>query len=170
MVAEWFVKRAKDHGVFEIEVVDLAEVNLPLLDEPKHPRFRDYQHDHTRRWSEIVDRADAFAFVMPEYNHGFNAALKNAIDFLHHEWRDKPVGFVSYGAVAGGSRAVQMLKPVVASLKMVPMMEAVHIPFVFQHLAGGVLEPTEPMEVGAAALLAELARVTPALRTLRSTE
>ena len=110
-VARWFEQHARAHGGLEVNVADLAEWNLPFLDEPNHPRLGRYTKDHTKRWSAEVDAADAFAFVMPEYNHAFNAPLKNAIDFLFAEWRHKPAGFVSYGGVAGGMRAVQQLKP-----------------------------------------------------------
>src|SRR5690349_23375285 len=88
------------------------------MDEPKHPRFREYVHGHTRAWSETVDASDAFVFVMPEYNYGINAPLKNAIDYLHQEWHDKPVAFVSYGGIAAGTRAVQMTKQIVSAVKM----------------------------------------------------
>jgi NAD(P)H-dependent FMN reductase len=74
------------NGGFEVEVVDLAAINLPLFDEPNRPRFCQYVlHQHTKECSPIVDASDAFLFVMPEYNYGFNAAIKNAIDYLHHE-------------------------------------------------------------------------------------
>ena len=79
----------------------------------------DYQFEHTKRWAASVTRADAFVFVIPEYNHSFNAATKNAIDYLHREWRYKPVGVVSYGGAAMGTRAVQALKPVFAALKLI---------------------------------------------------
>src|ERR1039458_1334934 len=115
-VANWFVERARQHGGFEIEVVDLAEVDLPFMDEPNHPAQRQYTKQHTLRWSALVDSADAFVFVMPEYNYGFSAPLKNAIDYLNWEWRYKPVGFVSYGGIAAGTRSVQMIKQVVTAL------------------------------------------------------
>ncbi len=106
----WFADEARTHGGFEVEVVDLAEVALPFFDEPHHPKLQRYQHEHTKAWSATVTRADAVVFVAPEYNHGYNAVLKNAIDFLHHEWGDKPAGFVSYGGVASGTRMVQALE------------------------------------------------------------
>jgi NAD(P)H-dependent FMN reductase len=167
-VAEWFVGRAQEHAGFELEVIDLAEVNLPFLDEPRHPRFRDYQHEHTKRWSATVSRADAFVFVIPEYNYGYNAVIKNALDYLHHEWQDKVVGFVSYGGVAAGTRAMQQLKQVVTTVRMYPVVEAVNIPFVGQFLVEGEIRPNEIMQASAIAMLDEIARVTPALRTLRS--
>jgi NAD(P)H-dependent FMN reductase len=161
----WFADEARRHGGFDVEVVDLAEVKLPFFDEPKHPRLGDYVHQHTRDWSERVSRADAFVFVTPEYNHGYNAVLKNAIDFLHHEWRDKPVGFVSYGGVAAGTRAVQQLKPVVVAVKMVPVFEAVNIPFQQQfHTEDGGVAANEIMVDSAAAMLDELLRVARLLR------
>jgi len=139
-VADWFVERARVHGGFEVEVVDLAEVDLPLLDEPNHPRLHHYTKQHTLRWSETISRGDAYVFVMPEYNYGINAALKNAIDYLFVEWQDKAVSFVSYGGVSGGLRAVQMLKQVISALKMVPTQDAVVLPFVRQYIdeAGGM--------------------------------
>ena len=167
-VAYWIHERAVSRGGFKVELVDLAEVNLPLFDEPAHPRSRAYVHDHTKAWSATVERADAFIFVLPEYNHGFNAALKNALDYLSAEWQYKPAGLVSYGGVAGGTRAVQMLKPVISALKMVPLTEGVNIPFVHTLIDGeGNLRPNDVMEVSAAGLLAELVRWTTALRELR---
>ncbi|WP_169946561.1 NADPH-dependent FMN reductase [Microbispora sp. H11081] len=167
-VAEWFRERAAAHDAFEVELVDLAEVNLPFLDEPNHPRLRQYIHQHTKEWSATVERGDAFVFVMPEYNYGFNAVLKNALDFLHHEWQYKPLGFVSYGGVSAGTRAVQMLKQVVTTLKMVPLVEAVSIPFVAQLLdEEGRLQPNEVMNSAADAMVAELDRLAGALRHLR---
>jgi NAD(P)H-dependent FMN reductase len=167
-VAAWVQDRAIEHGGFDVELVDLADINLPMFDEPRHPRFGDYAHEHTRAWSATVDRADAFVLVMPEYNYGFNAAIKNAIDYLHTEWQYKPVGFASYGGVAAGTRAVQLLKPVLTTLKMMPISEAVHIPFVTQFLdADNRLQPNDIMEASVTAMLDELARWTAAMSSLR---
>jgi NAD(P)H-dependent FMN reductase len=167
-VGRWFNDRAVDHGEFEIDLVDLAELDLPMMDEPNHPRLQQYTHEHTRAWSERVDAADAFVFVTSEYNHGYPAALKNAIDFLHNEWHDKPVGFVSYGGVAAGTRAMQQLKPVVSALKMVPMVEAVNIPFVAQFIDDDEnVVANEVMEQAAVAMLSELNLMQETLRGLR---
>lgn len=167
-VAEWFRARACSHGAFEVELIDLAAVGLPFLDEPNHPRLRDYEHDHTKAWSKSVDSADAFAIVMPEYNYGFNAPLKNAIDYLHHEWKHKPVGLVSYGGVAAGTRAAQMLKQVLTTLSMVPLFEAVSIPFVAQFIDDGDrLAPNDTMESAATAMLDALVEWEAALRPMR---
>jgi NAD(P)H-dependent FMN reductase len=167
-IADWIYELAIVHGGFNVELVDLAEVNLPMFDEPNHPRLGEYEHQHTRDWSAIVSCADAFIFVVPEYNFGLNAAVKNAIDYLHNEWRGKPVGFVSYGGVAAGTRAVQMLKQVVTALKMVPIPESVSIPFVRQFIdEQGRLTPNEVMEQAATVMLEELITWTAALEPIR---
>ncbi len=167
-VARWIEQRARDYGGFDIDVVDLAQLNLPFMDEPAHPRLRRYTHQHTKDWSARVDAADAFIFVMPEYNYGFNAPLKNALDYLVQEWQDKPVGFVSYGGIAAGTRAVQMIKLVVTTLKMVPLFEAVSIPFVQQFLDDERrFRPTDVMDEAATAMLDEIVRVEKPLRLLR---
>jgi NAD(P)H-dependent FMN reductase len=167
-VGTWFTERATEHGGFEITVVDLAEFTLPLLDEPNHPRLRNYVNRHTHEWSAMVDAADAFAFVTPEYNHGYPASLKNAIDYLHHEWRFKPVGFISYGGVAAGTRSVEQLQQVVTAVKLTPVIEQVNVPFYQQFIDDeGVLQANEVMETAAVALLDQLVRLERALRPLR---
>jgi NAD(P)H-dependent FMN reductase len=168
-VAAWFERIARKHGGFEVEVVDLAEVNLPLFDEPEHPRFKTYHHEHTKAWSARVAKADAFVFVTPEYNFSIAPAMLNAIDYLVHEWAYKPVGYVSYGGVSGGLRAVQMSKMLVTSLKMMPIPEAVTLPF-FTKLFDeqGLFVPGEVQDKAAAAMLDELARWAGALAPLRT--
>lgn len=166
-VAQWFIALARSAGSFDVVVADLAEINLPMLDEPDHPRFRRYTKAHTLKWSAMVEASDAFVFVTPEYNYGYPASLKNAIDFLHQEWLYKPVGFVSYGGVAAGTRSVQQLKQVVTTLNMMPVSEAVAIPFVPQFIEDGELQANETMVQAAGAMLASLARFEEALRPLR---
>ena len=167
-IAKWVADRAETHGGFAVEIVDLADVDLPLFNEPNHPRLSDYVHDHTKRWSEIVSRGDAFVFVCPEYNHGMNAALKNALDFLYHEWQRKAVGFVSYGGVSAGTRAVQQFKQVATALRMVPIVESVYLPFPQAHLdATGVFNPGEAAELAATAMLDETQRWTQATALMR---
>ncbi len=167
-VAQWVQQVAEKHAGFTVELVDLAEVNLPLMDEPNHPRLRQYTHEHTRRWSATVERADAFVFVMPEYNAGYTAPLKNAIDYLVHEWANKPIGVVSYGGVSAGVRAVTTLRPVLALLKLFPTAANVHIPFVAQFLSEErTIEPNEMMSEGAEAMLVELELLARTLKPLR---
>ena len=115
-----------------------------------------------------MDAADAFVFVTPEYNHGMPATLKNAIDYLHHEWQYKPAGFVSYGGVSAGTRSVQMTKQVITTLRVFPVQAAVSIPFVSQFLDDeGRLAANEIMDKAAVAMLDERARTSPALASLR---
>ncbi len=104
-------------GVHEIELIDLQEINLPFLDEPILPAQGHYEHEHSVRWSELVSSNDGFVFVFPQYNWGYPAVLKNALDFLYHEWSDKPVGLVTYGRHGGGLAAAQ-LRQVLQGLHM----------------------------------------------------
>jgi NAD(P)H-dependent FMN reductase len=170
VVAEWVVEQIRRQGQFEVEVVDLAEVGLPLFNEPRHPRLQQYEHEHTKRWSETVSRADAFVFVTPEYNFGTPPSLVNALDYLVKEWAYKPAGFVSYGGVSAGLRGVQMSKSFVAALRMVPMVEAVSIPFFTQHIDAdtGRFDPGEVQEKAAKAMLDELLKWAGALEPLRA--
>ncbi|MFH9087163.1 NADPH-dependent FMN reductase [Streptomyces sp. NPDC017673] len=166
-ITRWFAERTRAHGGFDTTVADLAELDLPLLDEPNIPRLRQYTQRHTKEWSATVEAADAVVFVTPEYNFGYPATVKNAIDYLHQEWHHKPVGFVSYGGVAAGTRAVQQLKQVVTTLRMLPVFEGVHIPWHPRYIADGQFRGTTEMEQAAAAMLDELLRVEAALRPLR---
>lgn len=169
-IAAWIERVAREHRMFDVEAIDLAAVNLPMMDEPEHPRLRRYHHDHTRAWSASVARADAFVFVTPEYNFGAPPSLVNALDYLVHEWAYKAVGFVSYGGVSGGLRSVQMIKQIVTTLKMVPIYEAVSLPFFATHLdnESGVFTPPELQVAAAKTMLEELARWTAALASLRA--
>jgi NAD(P)H-dependent FMN reductase len=166
-VGKWMFDAASRHGKHDVTLVDLVVVNLPLLDEPTHPRLRQYTKEHTKAWSATVDAADAFVFVMPEYNYGSPPALLNALDYLYHEWQYKPVGLVSYGGVSGGLRSAQMIKLVATTLKLVPLPEAVSIPFVSTFVKEGVFTPSDAHEKSAAAMLDELLKWTLALRPMR---
>jgi NAD(P)H-dependent FMN reductase len=168
-IAEWFEGRAVAHGGFEIEVADLAAIDLPLMNETKHPRRREYEHQHTKDWSARVEAADAFVFVHPEYNHGITAPLKNALDYLSQEWAYKPLGLVSYGSVSAGTRAAQMIKQVAVYLKLFTVAEAVSIPFVSRRIGDdGAFVPDEMVEKAADGMLTEMVRLEAALRPLRS--
>jgi NAD(P)H-dependent FMN reductase len=167
-IADWFAGQAAEHGGFEVEVADLAEIALPLLDEAAHPATGEYAHQHTKDWSAKVAAADGFVFVMPEYNHSYNAALKNAIDYLNREWAYKPVGFLSYGGVSGGLRAVQAIKPVVSALRMTAAVDAVTVPMVKTLIRDGVFEPTDLVATSAKVMLDELVKLAAALGPLRA--
>lgn len=116
-VARWVYELAQKHGGAEYELVDIQDYNLPLLDEPVPPSLHQYSKPHTKDWAARIASFDAFVFVTPEYNHGPSGALKNAIDYLYVEWNNKVAGFVSYGS-AGGARAVEQLRLVMAELQI----------------------------------------------------
>jgi NAD(P)H-dependent FMN reductase len=167
-IGAWFDAAARRHGKFEVQLVDLAEVNLPPLDEPRHPRLGQYEHAHTKAWSATVSAADAFVFVTPEYNYGSPPAMLNAFDYVYKEWNYKAAGFVSYGGPAGGARSVAMSKQIVTALKMMPIVEAVTIPMFSQFLDAGVFKATEQHEKAATMMLDELHRWADALKPMRA--
>ena len=163
-IGRWFAGQCRRDERFSVGVTDLAELALPLMDEPNLPRMRQYIHEHTRAWSRTVDAADCFVFVMPEYNHGFCAGLKNAIDYLHQEWARKPVGFVSYGGVSGGMRAVQLLKPVLTCLRMLPVTDQVALANYAQYMRDGRFEPSADAGLACRTMLDELYRTMATMR------
>lgn len=166
-VAKWAFQHATEHPAFGAELVDLAEVNLPILDEPHHPRFKNYTHEHTKAWSARVESFDAFVFVTPEYDFAMPASLLNALQYLAQEWKHKPCAFVSYGGVSGGLRGVQMSKQVVTALGMMPIPDAVAQPFFTKHIADGVFTPEDSQNKACVAMLDALAKWTSALMPLR---
>ena len=123
-VARWVLDHASTRRDAEFAVLDIESFGLPLLDEPLPPSLGRYTRAHTRAWSEAVAAFDGFVFVTPEYNHGIPGSLKNAIDFLNAEWANKAAGFVSYG-VAGGVRAVEHLRAVLAELRVATVRSSV---------------------------------------------
>lgn len=168
-IGTWVAEAARAHGGFDVTVLDLAEIDLPMMDEPHHPRLRQYTKPHTFAWSEAVDAQDAFVFVMPEYNFSFTAPLKNAIDYLTQEWQYKPAALVSYGGISGGLRAAQQFKQVLTTLNMMPIKESMALPFVMNAIENGVYTPSESVSVQAATMFTELQRWTGALQMLRET-
>lgn len=169
IIADWITALAKESGSFEVALLDLAEINLPMMDEPEHPRLQQYKHEHTRKWSAEVNSADAFIIVLAEYNFGFPAPIKNALDYLFNEWKHKPVGFVSYGGVSGGLRSVQMLKQVVTALNMMPLVESVTLPMFTKFIdKEGTFAPEELVVKSAHTMLQALTKWSTALSTLRT--
>ncbi|MDO5642758.1 MAG: NAD(P)H-dependent oxidoreductase [Paracoccus sp. (in: a-proteobacteria)] len=168
-VADWFFGHATEKpGDFaQVILSDLAEINLPLLDEPNHPRAQKYTKDHTKRWAEIVDGSDAFVFVLPEYNFAPPPGFFNAVDYLALEWGYKPASFVSYGGVSGGLRSVQVAKTVLTTLKVMPIPEQVAVPMVFEHLGDGRFDAPKIAVDSADAMIAELGKWAGALKPLR---
>lgn len=165
LISDWFVERAREHGAFEVSTADLRELALPVFDEPEHPRMRNYRHEHTKRWSAMVDAADAIVFVTPEYNYFVPVALVNAMTYLSTEWKDKAVGYVGYGST-GALRSIAAAKTLAVNLGMLPVVPVVPVNS-FAQVKDGVFTPDQFNVGQAPALLDELARVTPAMRSLR---
>jgi NAD(P)H-dependent FMN reductase len=176
-VARWVLTAAQSRAAslgheLEYELVDLAEVDLPLLDEPVPAAIGELEHEHSRRWSRIVASFDGFVFVTPEYNRAVPAALKNAIDYLFAEWHDKAAGFVSYG-LAGGVRAVEQLRLTLAEVKVACVRSQVALSlftdFTIDDMAEpGRFSPGRHHEPILERMLDELTAWAAALRPLRS--
>lgn len=167
-VARWFHEFSSRHGKFDVQLVDLADFNLPIYDEPVHPAQQKYQHAHTKAWSESVAAADAYVFVTPEYNYSPPPSLVNALDYVYKEWNYKPCGFVSYGGVSGGLRSVQAVKLQITTLKMMPMMEGVMIPMVAKLIDDAdTFQSNELIDKSGVTLLDELHLWTLGLKSMR---
>ena len=168
-VGQWLAgalgSRAAELGV-ELVPLSLADLGLPFLDEEEHPASGVYRHAHTRRWSALVDEADGFIAVTPEYNYGMPAVLKNALDYLGREWAWKPIGFVSYGNTSAGTRSVQHAKQVVTTLRLVPLGATVALR-ISDAIADGQVRQDPALTEAAAGLLDELVRIAHALRPVR---
>lgn len=123
-VARWVLENASARADAEFELVDLAEYQLPHLDEAVPPSLGQYAKAHTKAWAEKVDSFDGFIFVTPEYNHSTSGALKNALDFVYGEWNNKAAGLVSYGA-AGGTRAAEHLRLILGELQVADVRQQV---------------------------------------------
>ncbi|MEV1010443.1 NAD(P)H-dependent oxidoreductase [Streptomyces sp. NPDC049881] len=136
-LARWITGLAQARPHLATELIDLRDIDLPLLDEPELPSEGRYVHASTKEWSATVTAADAFVIVMPMYNGGFTAPLKNAIDTLYGEWRDKPAGLVSYSAgPSGGAPALEMLRPVLGRVGLRVAEPTVSIPGIAEHIGG----------------------------------
>lgn len=168
-IAAWVHERAVAHGGFEVELVDLASFNLPVFDEPKHPRFQDYQHEHTRAWSRSVASADAFVFVSPEYNYFAPPSFVNAVDYLYNEWNYKVAGIVTYGGPLAGARSAQMEKLHLTSVKVMTVPEGVGVPMAVSHIDEQKrFKAPEVLEPSLKGMFDELAKWAGALQALRT--
>lgn len=116
-IAKWIKDTAQEQSSLRYELVDLAEIALPFLDEPLKPSLGRYEHEHTFAWSRLVGGYSGFVFVFPQYNWGYPAPLKNAIDFLYHEWHEKPATTVTYGT-RGGNRAAAQFHSVLEGVRV----------------------------------------------------
>lgn len=167
-VAKWFSEYAKVHeGFADFTLIDLKELNLPLMNEPKHPLMKDYKFDYTKKFSQLIEPCDAYVFVTPEYDYFAPGALVNAIDYLSQEWSYKPAAFVAYGGISGGLRSVQAAKPLLTSVKMMPIPESVSFHFVVNNLKDGTLVPERKHEDMARLMLDELVKWAEALKPMR---
>jgi len=166
-VARWFESAVKKDSRFEPVFVDLAEINLPIYDEPLHPAMQKYEHAHTKKWADIVESADAYAFVMPEYNYFPSASLINALTYVFKEWNYKAAGLVSYGGVSGGLRAAQAVKLMLTGMKMMPVPEGVPIPFAARQIENGTFKSNELIDTSVKTMLDELAKWSGALAPLQ---
>ena len=169
VVAQWVNEVAREHGKFDVELVDLADFALPLLDEAAHPKAQQYAHEPTKRWSSSVAAADAFLFITPEYDYFPPAALVNAVQVLMLEWFYKPAGVVSYGGISGGLRSSQVFRQLLSNVNVHALPQVVPVPNFPQFIDhDGVLRPNEPMKDGLNGLLHELHKWAGALKTLRT--
>lgn len=165
-VAKWVLDIAKLRGDAGFELVDIADFNLPLLDEEVPPSMGQYKQEHTKRWAATIAGFDGFVFVTPEYNHGTSGALKNAIDFLFAEWNNKAAGFVGYGS-AGGARAVESLRLVMGELMIADVRAQVMLSLFsdFEHYT--TFKPAEHHERSLTTVLDQVVAWSGALQRLR---
>jgi len=167
-IAEWVRRTVDADGRFDVDFADLAEIALPFMDEPNHPRLHDYTKPHTFAWSRRVEDADAFLFVFPEYNYSYSPAIKNAIDYLQVEWNRKPAGLVNWGGNSGGTRAQAALRPVLAAVGLVATRGSLEINFPLTHLdENRVFTPNEQQATVLQLMLDELVKLDAALKPLR---
>lgn len=166
-VARWVYGQAKSRSDAAYELVDVADYELPLLDEPVPPSQGKYSKEHTKRWAAKIGSLDAFVFVTAEYNHGIPGALKNAIDFLYAEWNDKAAGFVSYGSLAG-ARSVEHLRGVMAELQIADVRQQVGFILATDFENYQTLAPKTFHEKQLATLFEQVVRWGTALAALRA--
>ena len=165
-VAKWVYEIAQKRGDANFELVDIKDFNLPLLDEPMSPMMGQYTHQHTKAWSAKIASFDAYVFVTPEYNHATSGALKNAIDFLYHEWVNKAAGFVGYGG-ASGTRAVENLRLVMGELQVADVKAQVGLSLFTDFEKFTVFRPALGQEKAVNSMLDQVIAWGGALKTLR---
>ncbi len=165
-VADWVSSRASERGDATFEVLDVADFELPLLDEPLPPSLGRYSLGHTKAWSDAVDGFDGYIFVTGEYNHSIPGALKNAVDYLYKEWNNKAAGFVSYGS-SGGIRAVEHFRGVAAELQIADVRAQVALPLAteFEHYRTFI--PSEAAEQNLQTVFDQVIAWSGAMKTLR---
>jgi len=165
-VGRWTYDVARKRSDAQFELIDLKEINLPLLDEPVPPSLGQYSQPHTKSWAARIDPFDGFVFVTPEYNHSICSALKNAIDFLYREWNNKAAGFVGYGS-AGGARAVEHLRLVMAEVQVATVRSQVMLSLATDFENYSVFKPGGAQEKSLNGMLDQLISWAGALQPLR---
>jgi NAD(P)H-dependent FMN reductase len=168
IIANWITAFVNEQGNFEAEFLDLGVINLPMMNEAYHPVLKKYEHEHTKQWSAKIEEADALIFVTAEYDYNYPAPLRNALEYLYHEWAYKAAGIVSYGGLSAGTRAANSLKADLSTFKTVPLPTAVHIPFFDQFInEQEEFIPNETIKKSAEVMLKELARWTKGLKIIK---
>jgi len=167
-VARWVHDVAQRRTDAEFELVDIADYELPLFDEPMSPSFGKYTKPHTLAWSKKIAAFDGSVFVTPEYNHGLPGALKNAIDFLAREWNNKAAGIVSYGGAANGARAAEHLRLVLAECMVATVRAQVLLSLVHDFEQWTKFKPLPQREGELNTLLDQVVAWAAAMRTVRA--
>jgi len=165
-VAKWYYEIAKMRTDAEFELIDIADYDLPLLDEALPAGYNQYSQEHTKKWAAKIAEFDGFVMVTPEYNHSTSAALKNALDYLSLEWNNKAVGFVSYGS-SMGVRAVEHLRQIAGELQMADVRQQVMFSLFTDFENASVFKPAEGKEDGVNEQLDQLIPWSNALKTVR---
>lgn len=166
-VAEWVHGIAAQRSDAEFAIVDIADFDLPLLDEPMPPAMGQYSKPHTKAWAAKVAEFDGFVFVTPEYNHATSAALKNAIDFLYAEWNNKAAGFVGYGSM-GGARSIEGLRLIMAELQIADVRQQVSLSLVTDFENFSVFKPAAMHAESVTTMLDQLVAWAGALQGVRA--
>jgi NAD(P)H-dependent FMN reductase len=165
-VAKWAYDIARHRSDAEFELLDLADFNLPLLDEPLAAMSGQYSQPHTCAWSARVASFDGYVFVTPEYNHGVSSALKNAIDFLYREWADKASGFIGYGYTMG-ARAIEHLRLVMSAVQVATVRPQVGLSLFTDFENSTVFKPAPVQGTNLHTMLEQVIAWSGALQTLR---
>jgi NAD(P)H-dependent FMN reductase len=168
-IASWVLAAARAHGGADYEPIDLDDHRLGNLDEGGNPNLQQYQHPHTREWSALIDGYDGFVFLVPEYNHSYPGALKNALDYVYREWNDKAAGIVSYGGHAAGVRAAEALRLVLAELQVATVRAQPAIPLIPAFATGAFLAH-DGLDTALHTMLDQLLAWSDALRAVRETK
>jgi len=108
-VALFFKSFLESSKLATANILDLKEYNFPLFDERLSKQANPIPA--AKEFSEKVAKADAIIIVTPEYNGGYPASLKNAIDVLYKEWYKKPIAIsTASDGIFGGTQVITGLQ------------------------------------------------------------